>query len=43
MHSADEADDIVWKIVAEHPSSVVLLKGSHASGLSVLAEHWANI
>ena len=42
-HSADEADDIVWKIVAEHPSSVVLLKGSHASGLSVLAEHWANI
>ena len=43
VHSADEADDIVWKIVAEHPSSVVLLKGSHASGLSVLAEHWANI
>lgn len=43
VHSADEADDIVWKLVAEHPSSVVLLKGSHASGLSVLAEHWANI
>ena len=42
-HSAKEADSIVWKMVAEHPSSVVLLKGSHASGLSVLAERWAKL
>lgn len=42
-HNADEADDIVWKLVADHPSSVVLLKGSHASGLSVLAERWASL
>ena len=40
VHSIDEADDIVWKLVAEHPSSVVLLKGSHASGLSALADRW---
>lgn len=43
VHSANEADLLVWKLVAEHPSSVVLLKGSHASGLSVLAENWAKI
>ncbi len=39
-HSVDEADEIVWKLVADHPSSVVLLKGSHASGLSALADRW---
>ena len=33
----------MWKLVAAHPSSVVLLKGSHASGLSVLAERWATL
>lgn len=42
-HSSYEANELVWKIVADHPSSVVLLKGSHASGLSVLAERWASI
>ena len=40
VRSIDEADEIVWKLVAEHPSSVVLLKGSHASGLSALADRW---
>ena len=43
VHSVEEADAIVWKLVADHPSSVVLLKGSHASGLSVLADRWAKI
>lgn len=43
VHSADEADACVWKLVAGHSSSVVLLKGSHASGLSVLAECWKKL
>lgn len=43
VHSAEAADAVVWKLVAAHPSSVVLLKGSHASGLSVLAERWATL
>ena len=33
----------MWNLVAAHSSSVVLLKGSHASGLSVLAERWSKL
>ncbi|OZG67049.1 UDP-N-acetylmuramoyl-tripeptide--D-alanyl-D- alan ine ligase [Bifidobacterium aquikefiri] len=36
----DEADAMVAQISAEHPHTVVLLKGSHASGLSTLADRW---
>lgn len=36
----DEADQIVRKLASEHPGSVVLLKGSHFSGLCNLAERW---
>ncbi|MBW3077749.1 UDP-N-acetylmuramoyl-tripeptide--D-alanyl-D-alanine ligase [Bifidobacterium simiiventris] len=41
VHGADEADTLVMRLAAEHTSSVVLLKGSHASGLSALASRWA--
>ena len=40
MHDTIEADKKVWSLVAQHSRSVVLLKGSHASGLSALAEKW---
>lgn len=43
VHDCVEANNIVWSLVAEHPSTVVLLKGSHASGLSALAESWAKL
>ena len=43
VHDCVEANNIVWSLVAEHSSTVVLLKGSHASGLSVLAESWAKL
>lgn len=43
VHDCSEANNIVWSLVAEHPSTVVLLKGSHASGLSALAESWAKL
>lgn len=43
VHDCIEANNIVWSLVAEHSSTVVLLKGSHASGLSVLAESWAKL
>lgn len=43
VHNVDEADSLVWSLVSEHPSSVVLLKGSHASGLSALAERWERL
>ncbi|WP_317643679.1 UDP-N-acetylmuramoyl-tripeptide--D-alanyl-D-alanine ligase [Bombiscardovia apis] len=35
-----EADQIVIELTGQHPGSVVLLKGSHSSGLSDLAERW---
>ncbi len=34
------ADRLVTQLRVEHPGAVVLLKGSHASGLSALAERW---
>ncbi|OZG63509.1 UDP-N-acetylmuramoyl-tripeptide--D-alanyl-D-alan ine ligase [Bifidobacterium lemurum] len=37
----DQADRLVMDMAASHPDAVVLLKGSHASGLSALAERWA--
>lgn len=40
-HSADEADTIITRIARDHAGTVVLLKGSHASGLSALAERWS--
>lgn len=40
VHDTIEADKKVWSLVAQHSRSVVLLKGSHASGLSALAEKW---
>lgn len=43
VHDCIEANNIVWSLVGEHFSTVVLLKGSHASGLSVLAESWAKL
>lgn len=43
VHDCIEANNIVWSLVADHSSTVVLLKGSHASGLSVLAESWAKL
>ena len=36
----DQADRLVTDMAAAHPDTVVLLKGSHASGLSALAERW---
>lgn len=40
-HDADEADRMVTELATGHEDTVVLLKGSHASGLSALAERWA--
>ena len=40
VHDIDEADRLVTRLAIEHPGAVVLLKGSHASGLSALAERW---
>ncbi|NEG54381.1 UDP-N-acetylmuramoyl-tripeptide--D-alanyl-D-alanine ligase [Bifidobacterium platyrrhinorum] len=40
VHDADEADALVTAVAREHAGTVVLLKGSHASGLSTLAERW---
>lgn len=37
----DQADAEVRALAAAHPGAVVLLKGSHASGLDALAERWA--
>lgn len=42
-HDVREADETVWSLVAQHSRSVVLLKGSHASGLSALAEKWDSL
>ncbi|WEV42751.1 UDP-N-acetylmuramoyl-tripeptide--D-alanyl-D-alanine ligase [Bifidobacterium sp. ESL0682] len=43
VHSAGQADRLVAEIAHQHPNTVVLLKGSHISGLSALAEHWAHV
>lgn len=40
-HGIDEAEALVLKAASAHDDTVVLLKGSHASGLSALAERWA--
>ncbi|NEG88957.1 UDP-N-acetylmuramoyl-tripeptide--D-alanyl-D-alanine ligase [Bifidobacterium aerophilum] len=40
-HNAEEADELVMRLAADHAPAVVLLKGSHASGLSALASRWA--
>lgn len=37
----EEADRLVTLMAGEHPGTVVLLKGSHASGLSALARRWS--
>ncbi len=39
-HSADEADELIHQLATQHNRMVVLLKGSHASGLSALAQRW---
>lgn len=38
--SIDEAEKLVVDIANQHPTTVVLLKGSHASGLGSLAQRW---
>ena len=43
VHDIDEADRLVTQLAVEHPGAVVLLKGSHASGLSALAERWQDL
>ena len=39
-HDAEQADRMVTRLATDHEGTVVLLKGSHASGLSALAERW---
>lgn len=41
VHNADQADARVAELAREHADTVVLLKGSHFSGLSALAERWS--
>ncbi len=40
VHDCDEADSVITELASGHADTVVLLKGSHASGLSALAERW---
>ncbi|PJM73628.1 UDP-N-acetylmuramoyl-tripeptide--D-alanyl-D-alanine ligase [Bifidobacterium primatium] len=40
VHDVDAADRAVLRLALRHPHAVVLLKGSHASGLSGLAARW---
>lgn len=40
VHDADQADAAVVRLARGHENTVVLLKGSHFSGLSALAERW---
>ena len=40
VHGIDQADALVTRLAREHGDCVVLLKGSHASGLSALAQRW---
>ncbi|WEV72858.1 UDP-N-acetylmuramoyl-tripeptide--D-alanyl-D-alanine ligase [Bifidobacterium sp. ESL0790] len=42
VHNVDEADREVCRSAREHRQTVVLLKGSHVSGLSSLADRWAD-
>lgn len=39
-HSAAQADEAIRSLAATHADMTVLLKGSHASGLSALADRW---
>ncbi|MBW3091898.1 UDP-N-acetylmuramoyl-tripeptide--D-alanyl-D-alanine ligase [Bifidobacterium sp. 82T10] len=39
-HGADEADRLAVDLARDHAGALVLLKGSHASGLSALASRW---
>lgn len=41
VQTIDQAEHIVLDLAQGHADTVVLLKGSHASGLSALAERWA--
>jgi UDP-N-acetylmuramoyl-tripeptide--D-alanyl-D-alanine ligase len=41
VHDIDQAERLVTNLAQSHPDAVVLLKGSHASGLSALAERWS--
>lgn len=41
VHDIDEADKVVCSLAGGHDDVVVLLKGSHFSGLSALAERWS--
>ncbi|PLS25205.1 UDP-N-acetylmuramoyl-tripeptide--D-alanyl-D-alanine ligase [Bifidobacterium imperatoris] len=41
VENIDRAEQLVLDMAAKHPDTVVLLKGSHASGLSALAERWS--
>jgi UDP-N-acetylmuramoyl-tripeptide--D-alanyl-D-alanine ligase len=40
---ANKADELVTALAHEHNDMVVLLKGSHVSGLSALAERWEQV
>jgi UDP-N-acetylmuramoyl-tripeptide--D-alanyl-D-alanine ligase len=40
VHSLDEASRVVARLASTHPDTVVLLKGSHASGVGKLADMW---
>ena len=40
VHDTDQADAVVTRLARDHADTVVLLKGSHVSGLSALAERW---
>ncbi|PJM77040.1 UDP-N-acetylmuramoyl-tripeptide--D-alanyl-D-alanine ligase [Bifidobacterium felsineum] len=41
VENIDRAEQLVLGMAAGHTDTVVLLKGSHASGLSALAERWS--
>ena len=41
VHDAAQADKLVASAASDHADTVVLLKGSHMSGLSALAERWS--
>ena len=41
VHDTDHADAAVTELARNHADTVVLLKGSHFSGLSALAERWS--
>lgn len=42
VHSSVKAERLVAEAARRHENTVVLLKGSHISGLSTLAERWAH-